>query len=77
MNERNKKRVRVRVSVRVREKMKTPEERKKEKTIIYRKYVHAGDTKINKKKSKEEIKKNTIIHEKLRRGISQEYSSSY
>ena len=44
MNERNKKRVRVRVSVR--EKIKTPEERKKEKTIIYQKYVHAEDTKI-------------------------------
>ena len=48
MNERNKKRVRVRVSVTVREKIKTPEERRKEKTIIYQKYVHAGDTKIQK-----------------------------
>ena len=46
MNERNKKRVRVRVGVSVREKIKTPEERKKEKTIIYQKYVHAEDTKI-------------------------------
>ena len=51
MNERNKKRVRVRVSVRVRGKIKTPEERKR-KTIIYQKYVHAGDTKINKKEKK-------------------------
>ena len=51
VKERNKKRVRVRVrvSVTVREKIKTPEERRKEKTIIYQKYVHAGDTKINKK----------------------------
>ena len=48
MNERNKKRVRVRVRVRVREKMKTPEERKTEKTIIYQKYVYRGDTKIKK-----------------------------
>ena len=48
---------------------------KKRKTKIYQKYVYRGDTKINKRK--EEIKKNTIIHEKLKRGISQEYSSSY
>ena len=50
MNERNKKRVRVRVGVR--EKMKTLKERRNEKTIIYQKYVHAGDTKINKKEKK-------------------------
>ena len=56
--------------------MKTPEERKKEKKIIYQKYVHAEDTKINKWRNKE-IRKNTKIHEKLKRGISQEYSSSY
>ena len=42
MNERNKKRVRVRVSVR----------EKKRKTIIYQKYVYAGDTKIKNIKKK-------------------------
>ena len=30
--------------------MKTPEERKTEKTIIYQKYVYRGDKKINKMK---------------------------
>ena len=29
------------------------------------------------KKKNEKIKKNTKIHQKLKRGISQEYSSSY
>ena len=52
MNEKNKKTVRVRVGVSVRERIKTPEERRKEKTIIYQKYVHAGDTKIDKKEKK-------------------------
>ena len=52
MNERNKKRVRVRVNVRAREKIKSLKERKKEKTINYQTYVHAGDTKINKKEKK-------------------------
>ena len=42
MKEINKKRIRVR------EKIKTPEERKKQKTIIYQKYVYRGDTKIKK-----------------------------
>ena len=56
--------------------MKTPEERKTEKTIIYQKYVYRGDKKTKKYKN-EERKNYTIIHEKLRRGISQEYSSSY
>ena len=46
VKKRNKKRVRDK------EKLKTLEERKKEKTIIYQKYVHAGDTKINKKEKK-------------------------
>ena len=40
--------------------MKTPEERKKDKTIIYQKYVYRGDTKIK----NEEIKKNTWEIEK-------------
>ena len=44
VKETNKKRVRVR------DKMKKLEERKKEKTIIYQKYVYRGDTKINKMK---------------------------
>ena len=44
---------------------------KNRKTIIYQKYVHRGDTKIIK------MKKNVKIYEKLKRGISQEYSSSY
>ena len=67
MNERNKKRVRVRVSVRVRDKIKTPEERKKEKTIIYQKYVYAGDTKtknIKKKRRNKEIYNNSSEIEK-------------
>ena len=42
--ERNKKRIRVR------DKMRTLQERKKEKTKIYQKYVYRGDTKINKMK---------------------------
>ena len=64
MKERNKKRVRVRVSVTVREKIKTPEERKTEKTIIYQKYVYAGDTKtknIKKKRRNKEIYNNSSI----------------
>ena len=36
--------------IRVWDKMKILEERKTEKTIIYQKYVHRGDTKINKMK---------------------------
>ena len=36
--------------IRVTDKMKTLEERKKRKTIIYQKYVYRGDTKINKMK---------------------------
>ena len=78
MNERNKKRVRLRVRVSVREKIKTLEERKKEKRKIYQKYVPAGDTKTkNIKKKRRNKEKYTIIQEKLKRGISQEYSSSY
>ena len=69
MKERNKKRIRVR------DKMRTLQKRKTVKTKIYQKYVYRGDTKINKKK--EEIKKNTKIHQKLKRRISQEYSSSH
>ena len=53
--------------------MKTLEERKTVKTKIYQKYVWRR----YKNKKNEEIKKNTKIYEKLRRGISQEYSSSY
>ena len=49
MKKRNKKRVRVRFRVSVGDKIKILEERKKEKRKIYQKYVHAGDTKINKK----------------------------
>ena len=37
------------------------------------KYICRGDTKIKNK----EIQKYTKIYEKLKRGISQEYSSSY
>ena len=41
---------------------------KNRKTKIYQKYVQRGDTKIR----NEKIKKNTKIHQKLKRGISQE-----
>ena len=41
--ERNKK-------IRLWDKIKTPEKRKKIKTIIYQKYVYRGDKKINKMK---------------------------
>ena len=58
------------------ERNKDTRREKKRKTIIYQKYVHAEDKKIKKYKN-EEIRKNTIIHQKLIRGISQEYSSSY
>ena len=36
--------------------MKTLEESKTEKTIIYQKYVYRGDTKINKMKNREKYK---------------------
>ena len=36
--------------------MKTPEERKTVKTIIYQKYVYRGDKKINKWRNKEKYK---------------------
>ena len=45
MKERNK-----RIRVWVRDKMKILENRQKEKTKIYQKYVFRGDTKINKMK---------------------------
>ena len=59
--------------MRVREKMKTPEERKtKYKNLseicIWRRY---------KNKKNDKIMINTKIHEKLKRGIPQENSSSY
>ena len=53
--------------------MKTLEESKTEKTKIYQKYVYREDKKIK----NEKIEKNIKVHEKLRRGISLEYSSSY
>ena len=34
---------------------------KKRKTIIYQKYVHRGDTKINKRKNKEKYKNSSEI----------------
>ena len=48
---RNKKRIRVR------DKMRTLQERKTEKTKIYQKYVHGGDTKINKMEKWRKIQK--------------------
>ena len=67
--EREKKQTKKRI--RVWEQNEDTTKEKKRKTIIYQKYVYRGDTKINK------MKKNTKIHVKLKRGISQEYSSSY
>ena len=54
--------------------MKTLEERKKGKQKFIRN-IYRGNTKI--KKSRKMIKKNIKIHEKLKRRIPQEYSSSY
>ena len=51
----------------------TLEERKTEKQKFIRNmYIEEIQNQRN-----EEIKKNTKIHEKLKRGMSQEYSSSY
>ena len=55
--------------------MKTLEERKKEIQKFIRN-INRGDTKMKKSKN-EKIKKNIKIHEKLKRRIPQEYSSSY
>ena len=53
--------------------MKILEERKTEKlNLIRNMYIEEIKNYKN-----EEIKKNIKVHEKLRRGISQEYSSSY
>ena len=56
------------------ERNKDTRREKKRKTIIYQKYVHAGDTKTkNIKKKRRNKEKYTIIREKLKRGISKEY----